>query len=341
MKKILCFGELLLRMSPQSNGVWLQQHQLPVYVGGAELNVAYALAQWNMPVAYCTALPDNFLAKDIIQCLKNDGIDTTHIQVQGKRIGLYFIEQGTDVKNKHVYFDRKFSSFATLQPGTIHWEKVLEEINWLHFSAIVPALNDTVVKVCEEMLQVASQKNITISLDLNFRASLWQNNRNPANIVPVLAKYCNVIMGNIWSANTLLGAPLQLSGQEDVEKSAYLTHAVSTAEYILQHFPKCYTVANTFRFDTFNGGIQYYGTLYTNGQLYVSANMHCTSVKDKVGSGDCFMAGLIFGLIQQKDPQTILNFAAAAAYGKLQEMGDTTRQTIADIQKTIQQYAQS
>ncbi|WP_298301321.1 sugar kinase [Hydrotalea sp.] len=338
MKKILCFGELLLRMSPRTNGFWLQQHQIPVYLGGAELNVAHALAQWELPVAYCTALPNNFLADEIIQQLKTDGIETAQIQRYGKRIGLYFLEQGTDVKNKNVYFDREYSSFASIQPGMIDWEKVLESIQWLHFSAIVPALNDRLVKVCEEMLQVAIKKNIVISLDLNFRASLWQENRVPANIVPVLAKYCHVIMGNIWSANTLLGAPLQITGKETMHKSAYLYHARLTAGYILQQFPQCHTVANTFRFDTFNDGIKYYGTLFKEQQLFVSSEMHSNNVKDKVGSGDCFMAGLIFGFSHGMTPQNTLNFAAAAAFGKLHETGDTTQQTISDIHKIIQQY---
>jgi 2-dehydro-3-deoxygluconokinase len=338
MKKVLCFGELLLRMSPSINGGWLQQNQMPVYLGGAEFNVASALAKWEVPIAYCTALPNNFLTKDIIQQIQLSGIDTSCIYFNGERIGLYFLEQGTDVKHTNVYFDRANSAFATLQPGMIDWKKILADVQWLHFSTIVPALNDEAVAVCKEMLQVATQMNITISLDLNYRASLWKGNRNPADIVPMLAKYCHVIMGNIWSAKTLLDAPLHISDNVSCNKDDYLKHALVTAEFIVQTFPKCNTVANTFRFDTENRGIKYYATLFSDKQLYVSPEMYSNTIKDKVGSGDCFMAGLIFGMKHSMSHQATLNFATAAAFGKLHETGDTTRQTIFDIHKIIQQY---
>jgi 2-dehydro-3-deoxygluconokinase len=339
MKKILCFGELLLRISPPAASNWLSQHQLQVYLGGAELNVAHALAHWQVPVSYCTALPNNFIAYDIINQLKHAQIDTAAIQRGGNRIGLYFLQQGTDVKNKQVYFDRKASAFAELQPGTINWENVLANVKWLHFSAIVPALNDTLVQVCEEMLEAVSKKNITISLDLNYRASLWSPNRKPDTILPSLAKYCHVIMGNIWSANLLLGAPLHLSNDGKISKDAYLHQAESTVSYIINQFPKCHTVANTFRFDMPDGSLQYFASLFHEGQFWVSPEMQSNNVKDKVGSGDCFMAALIYGIEQNMQTQQIINFAAAAAFGKLHEFGDVTQQTIPDILKIMQQYA--
>jgi len=339
MEKILCFGELLLRISPPATKNWLSQHQLQVYLGGAELNVAHALANWQMPVAYCTALPKNFISDDIINQLNNAKIDTSSIQRGGNRIGLYFLQQGSDVKNKLVYFDRRGSAFAELQPGKINWENILANVKWLHFSAIVPALNDSLVQVCEEMLEVASKRNIIISLDLNYRASLWSPSRKPGMILPSLAKYCQVIMGNIWSANLLLGAPLHLPSTDKIMKEAYLHHTESTVSYIVNQFPKCHTVANTFRFDLPDGAVQYYASLFHEGQFCVSPEMTSNQVKDKVGSGDCFMAALIYAIEQKMQTQQIINFAAAAAFGKLHEFGDVTQQTIPDIIKIMQKYA--
>lgn len=337
MNKTLCFGELLLRLSPSAGDEWLQQHALPAFVGGAEANVATALAKWEQPVGYCTALPDNYLSKQLATYLRAKNIETTAIHYSGKRVGLYYLQQGTDVKNAAVVYDRAGSSFAELQPGMINWEKVLEGISWFHFSAIAASLTASAAEVCEEALQAASQKGITISLDLNYRNKLWQYGKRPNEIMPGLAKYCDVIMGNIWSANVMLGIPIDDALVQQDTKQAYLQQATDTSQAIQQCFPKVKTIANTFRFDR-GEGIQYYTSLYTD-QLFVSAEYGSDKVLDKVGSGDCFMAGLIYGLSNGHSPQQTLGFATAAAFNKLFIPGDTTDQTVAQVNATIKEYA--
>jgi len=337
MNKTLCFGELLLRLSPTAGDEWLQQQVLPAFVGGAEANVATALAKWGQPVGYCTALPDNYLSKQLALYLSKKNIDTSAIHYSGKRVGVYYLQQGTDVKNAAVIFDRAGSSFSELRTGMVDWEKLFEGISWFHFSAIAASLTASAAEVCEEALQVASNKGITISLDLNYRNKLWQYGKRPNEIMPCLTKYCDLVMGNIWSANLMLGIPIddELAGQNN--KKAYLQQATETSKAIQQLFPKVKTVANTFRFDR-NEGIQYYTCLHTD-QLFVSAEYTSDKVIDKVGSGDCFMAGLIYGFSNGLSPQQTLDFATAAAYNKLFIEGDTTNQTINEINATIKQYA--
>ncbi|HWJ24990.1 MAG TPA: PfkB family carbohydrate kinase [Flavisolibacter sp.] len=174
MKKVFCFGELLLRMSPELGGAWIRNAHMPVFVGGAELNAATALARWNVPVAYGTALPENALAEEICRSLEGKGIDTSRIIFSGKRIGCYYLPQGADLKNAGVIYDREYSSFSQLKPGQIDWDRLLKDVEWFHFSAISPALNADVAVICKEALQAASEKGITISVDLNYRAKLWQ-----------------------------------------------------------------------------------------------------------------------------------------------------------------------
>jgi 2-dehydro-3-deoxygluconokinase len=333
MNKALCFGELLLRLSPSADGDWLQRNDVPAFVGGAEANVATALALWGMPSAYCTALPDNFLSKQLAAYLQQKNIDTSAIHFSGNRVGVYYLQQGTDVKNSGVIFDRAGSSFAQLQKGMIDWDKVLEGISWFHFSAIAASLTQNAADVCEEALQVASEKGIKISLDLNYRNKLWQYGKQPHDVMPRLAQYCDLVMGNIWAANTMLGIPLleELVKQDD--KKAYLQQAEETSKAIQSQFPKVKTVANTFRFDR-NEGIQYYTTLYQQ-QFFVSAEYLAAKVTDKVGSGDCFMAGLIFGLNNANLPQQTLDFATAAAFNKLFIKGDTTNQTVKEISANV------
>ena len=337
MKKVLCVGELLLRFSPAANGEWISSNEMPVFIGGAELNVATALALWNDPVKYFTALPDTGISKDIIGHLQKINIDTSVINFSGERLGIYYLQQGTDMKSAGTVFDRKHSSFATLETGVVNWNEVLEDVQWLHFSAIAPAVSKAAAALCKEMLEVASAKNIFISVDLNFRSLLWKYGMQPTAVMPELAKYCNLIMGNLWAANTLLGIPLNSVINDQSTKAEYMGFATESAEYIFNNFPNCRWVANTFRFDE-GAGINYYATLNTSSQQAVSPQFKATKIVDKVGSGDCFMAGLIHGILADNTAQQIINFAAAAAFGKLQEKGDTTKNGVIKIEQLLAQY---
>jgi len=322
-------------MSPTLNGEWIKQSTMNVFVGGAELNVANALAKWDMPVKYFSAIPDHFLSKEITAHLQQNGIDASAIKFSGSRIGTYYLPQGSDLKNAGVIYDRACSSFSELKRGDIDWQSVLADVDWLHFSAISPALTEDTAAVCKEALEAASQKGITISVDLNYRAKLWQYGKQPLEVMPELIAYCNVIMGNIWSAASLLGITPDEALLAKTTKASYLQQSADTANAIMQQYPQCNVVANTFRFDR-DKGIEYYATLHKkNEQQFVSRTFYADEVIDKVGSGDCFMGGLIYGIKHAHPPQQIIDFAAAAAVGKMQIVGDCTTQTIEEIQQTV------
>ncbi len=331
MKKILCFGELLLRFPFASNGSWMSNSPMQVFIGGAELNVATALAKWNLPAKYFTALPDNFITKDVINYLQQKNIDSSSIEFFGERIGVYYLKEGADIKGTSTVFDRKNSSFATLKTGVVNWGKVFEEVSWFHFSAIAAALSEEAAALCAEALEAASKKNIKISVDLNYRALLWKYGKSPLEIMPNLVKYCHVVMGNIWAANTLLGIPVSDAINEESTREDYLAHATQTAKAIFKQFPACKYVANTFRFDASGKDVHYYAALNTIDEQQVSPLFKTSATVDKVGSGDCFMAGLIYGITNEHALNDIINFAAAAAFGKLQEKGDATNNSIENI----------
>lgn len=337
MKKVLCFGELLLRLSPALNGAWIKQHGMPVYVGGAELNVAAALARWEIPVTYATALPDHYLSHEIATHLETQGIGTQTILYCGERIGMYFLPPGTDLKNAGVIYDRAHSSFAGLQPEQIDWDGLFQGITWFHFSAICPALNENIALVCEEALRVAGAKGIQVSIDLNYRAKLWQYGQSPVEVMHRLLPYCTVIMGNIWSANTLAGIPVDENIHPGATQETYLDHAAKTSAAIKEKYPNCQTVALTYRFEK-GSGIDYFGTLNYRDKEYVSPIFTTRQILDKVGSGDCFMAGLIYGIYKEHLPQHIISFAAAAAFGKLLEYGDATQQSAPEVESLLKAY---
>ncbi|MCW3092582.1 MAG: sugar kinase [Ferruginibacter sp.] len=330
--KVLCFGELLLRISPASYKQVAAKQPMLLYVGGAEANVATALAGWEVPVKYCTVLPDNFMSRHMLHYLEYKGIYTSSVLLTGNRIGVYYLERGADLKGNMVY-DRDHSSFSELKPGVIDWDSVLADVSWLNFSAISPALNQNIADVCLEALQAASAKKIRISVDLNYRSRLWKYGKKPIEVMPALMEHCDVVMGNIWSANTLLGIPVDDNIHDKKSKLEYTNHAEATAVEIIKRFPKCKTVANTFRFDGDANQILYYTSLYTGEKAYNSHEFSCKGVADRSGSGDCFMAGLIYGLYKKHSPQELLNYATAAAFGKLQEYGDATGQDVLTVSK--------
>lgn len=331
ISKVLCFGELLLRVSPSSDEE-MDKHPFLLYVGGAEANTATALAGWNIPVKYCTVLPDNFMSKYVLEYLEYKGIYTSSVILSGNRIGVYYLDRGADLKSSVVY-DRDYSSFAGLKRGMIDWDKVLRDVSWFNFTAISPALNANVADVCLEALEAASRKKITISVDLNYRSRLWKYGKEPIEVMPKLVEYCDLVMGNIWAANTLLGTSIDEDIHTSGTRQAYLDHAKKTSLEIIERFPKCKTVANTFRFDSDKNDLTYYTSLYTAGEQFNSPEFKTVGVVDRSGSGDCFMGGLIYGSYLYHAPQEIVNYATAAAFGKLQEQGDSTKQDILRVSK--------
>jgi 2-dehydro-3-deoxygluconokinase len=337
MGKVLNFGELLLRISPDVEGAWLKENNLPFYVGGAEANVAAALALWGVPSAYLSAVPDNFLSRQVVAYLDQLNIDTSPMQYLGERIGLYYLANGKDLKNSGVIYDRNYSSFSTLKTGVIDWDAVFEGISWFHFSAICPALNADVAAVCEEALKAASERTIRISLDLNFRSKLWKYGKDPIEVMPLLAPYCDLIMGNIWAAENMLGIPVPEGLVEADLKENYLEQATITSKAIIAAFPKCTAVANTFRFD-FKTGVKYYSTLFTDNELFASKEYRAEKIGGKIGSGDCYMAGLIYGFYHQLPPAEILGFATRAAFAKLFTATDFNTTKIEEIQTVVQPY---
>lgn len=333
---VLNFGELLLRITPDAGGDWLRENNIPVFIGGAELNVATALALWDVPSRYFTALPKNGMSEQLVSFVEEKNIDASSIFYHGKRVGLYFLTKGQDLKNDALIYDRAGSAFAELTPGLVDWDQVLDGVTWFHFSAICPAISQTAADVCKEALEAASRKGITISVDLNYRAKLWQYGKQPIDVMPELAQYCDLIMGNVWAAERMLGVKVDELVTESGQKSLYVKEAQNSSEAIVKQFPKCKAVANTFRFTADdNTNVEYYTVLYTGDKLYLSGEHRAETIIDKVGSGDCYMAGLIYGFYNNDDPQQIVDFATAAAFTKLFVNSDATNKSVEEIQQAI------
>ncbi|ANI88392.1 carbohydrate kinase [Arachidicoccus ginsenosidimutans] len=333
MSKVFCFGEILLRMSLSEN--WRHDSIIKSYVGGAEANVAFALSAWNIPVKYCSAFPENFVAEKIIAYLEEKNIDTSASIRSGNRIGLYYLQQGSDLKSAGTTYDRAHSSFAELQPNTIDWNEKLKEVSHVHLTAISPAVSQSAADVCGELLKAAKQKNITVSLDLNYREKLWKYGKEPIDVMPALANYADIIMGNIWAANKMLGIELSNNISNFSLQNDFLQEAEKSSKLIMSQFPACKTVVNTFRFNQENETVRYFATVCNKKEFVHSKEKIYDNIVDKAGTGDCFMAGVIYGLYKKKSLQQTVDFATGAAIGKLYEIGDHTNQRVEDIERRI------
>lgn len=325
---------MLIRLSLNAGGQWVKEKNLPFFIGGAELNVATALALWGLQTRYVTAVPDNLMTTELLCYIARQGIDVSAVYKIGKRLGLFYLSEGEDMKHNALIYDREGSAFAELKPGIINWDKVFDSVRWFHFSAICPALSQQTAEVCEEALMAAKQKGITISIDLNYREKLWQYGKTPLQIMPGLVKYCDVVMGNIWAAEKMLGLKITDGFTGTEQKADYIAAALLMSKTISELYPNCKAIANTFRFGD-KGAIEYYTTLYAGGTFYKSARYQCANVLNTVGSGDCFMAGLIYGACNNLNPDDTLNYATAAAFSKLFTPGDATDMTVEQIKRMI------
>lgn len=324
---------MLLRLSPRLEGEWIRQSEMSVYVGGAELNVATALARWSLPAAYCTAAPDHYLTSEILDSLHQLGIDTESVLKTGQRLGTYYLPAGADLKHAGVIYDRAYSSFSELKPGMIDWKKCLANKSWFHFSAISPALNESVAAVCVEAVKAASDAGLTVSIDLNYRSKLWQYGRPPVEIMQQLLPYCDVVMGNCWAAETLLNVPSPVRESRGKSNDELEKAALHSMGEIQARYARAKVFAYTYRLEN-----DYWALIKTEDGFARSSHFRTGHAIDRVGSGDCFMAGLIYGMTQQWAAGAIVDFAASAAVGKLAEKGDATRQTVADILQRLSNH---
>lgn len=323
--KILCFGELLLHFAPDSDGNWLNDQSLKIFIGGAEYNVASSLAQWKNSVKLLSALPENFIGNQLESQLKNKGIEMLAEKNNG-RIGTFYLSSDGDMQNASVVYDRFPSVFTQSDFETFSFDEIFSEVKWLHISTITPPLSENAYRKCLDLMKEAASRNITVSLDLNYRAALWQN-RNPSEKIIALMPFVNVLMGNIWSIQQFLEIPIEYQLDGNFDDKNLLKQAEKSASEIQKIYSNVEMIANTFRF-TNGEEVNYYATLFVNHKLLVSQQYHSERIEERVGSGDSFMAALIHGTLKGNSSQQILENAAKVAFKKLFVKGDTINHSI-------------
>jgi 2-dehydro-3-deoxygluconokinase len=334
MKTIVTFGEIMLRLSPPG---FLRITQTPTFeasFGGAEANVAVSLAKFGLPVEFVTRLPNNDLGEACLASLRRYGVGTRHIVRGGDRLGIYYLETGASQRGSKVVYDRANSAAATIQPGTVDWKTVFEGAVWFHTTGITPAISGSAAEAAIEAARAAHEMGLTVSCDMNYRKNLWKWGKKASEVMPELFQWVDVAVGNEEDAHDVFGIKAPdtdvTAGKVEADSYRYV------CEKLVERFPNLKTVAITLRGSISASHNTWSGVLWHQGQFYTAPIYDIAHIVDRVGGGDSFVGGLIYGMQVYGDPQRALNFAVAASCLKHSILGDFTDVTVAEVEKLMQ-----
>ncbi|GIK42020.1 MAG: 2-dehydro-3-deoxygluconokinase [Chloroflexota bacterium] len=333
-RKIVTFGEIMMRLSPPGFLRFSQASTFDVIYGGGEANVAVSLANFGEPVDYVTRLPKNDLGDACVQFLRRYGLGVDQIARGGERLGIYFLEMGAVQRGSKVVYDRSQSAIATIERGMVDWERVFAGADWFHWTGITPAISAGTADVCLEAIQAAKRLGLTVSCDLNYRKNLWKWGKKAGEVMPGLVSHCDIAIGNEEDADKVFGikAPETDVSRGQVEADKYRHVCAGLAE----RFPTLQTIAITLRGSISANHNTWSGVLWQQGNFYIAPTFNITDIVDRVGGGDAFAAGLIYSLRNYPgDVQKALNFAVAASCLKHSIFGDFNLVTVDEVEKLM------
>jgi len=334
MQKIVTFGEIMLRLATPEYQRFSQATNLNATFGGGEANVAVSLANFGLKAEFVSRLPENDIAKACIMDLHKHGVSTQNMLFGGERIGIYFLEAGAVARSSKVVYDRAHSSISEIKPGMINWEKVFENTQWFHWTGITPAISQSAADALKEAIDVANRMGITVSTDLNFRKNLWKYGKKASDVMPDLVAGCDVILGNEEDADMVFGIKPEGVNVSvgHIDAAAYQ----SVCEQLRVRFPRAKKVIVTLRGSINANHNTWSGVLWDGKQLLKAPDYDITHIVDRVGGGDSFMGGLIYGLITYAgDDQKALNFAVAASCLKHTIHGDYNLVTVTEVENLM------
>ncbi len=325
----------MLRLTPPGWRRFSQASSFEVIYGGGESNVAVSLANYGIPVNFVSRIPNNDIGECAIGELRRRGVNTQHIVRGGERLGIYFLEIGAVSRGSKVVYDRAHSGMSTIEKGMVDWETVFKDADWFHWTGITPALSQGAADACLEAIQTANKMGVTVSTDLNYRKKLWKYGKQPGDIMPELTAGCDIILGNEEDAEKHFGLHpenVDVTQGHSVDAKSYL----SVLKQLMEMFPRAKKVITTLRGSISASHNSWSGVMYDGKTLFEAPTYQITHIVDRVGGGDSFMAGLIYGLLTYpEDDQKALNFAVAASCLKHTIYGDANLSTVAEVEKLM------
>ncbi len=330
--KVLTFGEIMLRLKAPGHERFFQSPMLEATFGGGEANVAVSLANYGMDAEFLTVLPRNDIADACIRELRYFGVDTKKIVHGDGRMGIYYLEAGANQLPSKVVYDRAYSSIALAKPGNIDWNKAFDGVGWFHITGITPAISESAMELSLESVKEAKKRNVTVSCDLNYRKNLWKYGKKASEVMREMAKYVDVAIANEEDVQKSLEITVDVnieSGELDREKYRAL------GDKVLEAYPNMQYIAITLR-ESHSADWNGWAACLNDGKdFYVSKKYEIRDIIDRVGGGDSFAGGLIYGLNHYEDKQSALEFAVAASCLKHSVIGDFNRVSVSDVEKLM------
>lgn len=334
--KIVTFGEIMLRLATPGNLRFCQTDTFTATFGGGEANVAVSLANYGMETEFVTRLPHNDLARACVMDLRKYGVGTQRIVYGGERMGIYFLETGAVARPSKVVYDRAHSAIADIRPGMIDWEEALADARWFHWTGITPALSQGAADACLEAIRTANRLGVTVSCDLNYRKNLWKYGKTAAEVMPALVEGCDILLGNEEDAEKVFG--IRPEGFDAAHSGGAVDAAAfrSVCTQLTARFPRARKVIVTLRGSINANHNTWSGVLYDGTTLHTAPVYDITHIVDRVGGGDSFMGGLIYGLLHYPDDdRKALGFAVAASCLKHTVYGDFNQVTVEEVEKLM------
>ena len=320
-KKAVTFGEVLLRLSTPSFARFTQASHFIVNYAGTEANVAVSLRHFGISATHVTRVPDNDLGSSVIHELNRHGVNTQHVVIGEGRLGLYFLENGAMQRASRIIYDRFDSAFSQIQQGEVDWEDILKDASWFHYTGITAAISQGAADVCLEGIQAARKLGVKVSGDINYRRNLWQYGKTPLDIMPDMIALTDVVV----------------AGSTDIENCCGITGKSyeDACEKMQKQYPSVKRIASTYRDSISSSHNKIYGVMWTGRTLLKTRQYDLTHIVDRIGAGDAFMAGLIYGLLSYTDDQQALEFATAAGAWKHGIEGDVNLATVSEIETLV------
>ena len=332
MTRIITFGEILIRLKSPGYERLFQSSMLEATFGGLSTNVAISLAQFGMETVFVSILPRNDISHACIMELRKFGVDTSFIQFSKGRMGIYFLEAGANQRPSKVTYDRSASSIALAPLKIMDWKEILKNVNWFHISGITPALSSSAAALSLKAVETAKEKGLTVSCDLNYRNQLWKYGKSAKEIMSEIIKSVDICIANEEDIQKSLGINLNHSGRfEDLEINEYQQLAIT----LMKTYPNIKLAAITLRESKTANCNNWSACMYDGREFYVSTKYIINNIVDRVGGGDSFSSGLIYGLNQYESLEDALEFAVAASCLKHSIIGDFNRTSVDEVESLM------